>query len=34
MANDEGHGYAKKKTRDYLFNAEVLFIQTYLIGGK
>jgi dipeptidyl aminopeptidase/acylaminoacyl peptidase len=34
MANDEGHGYAKKKNRDYLFNAEVLFIQTYLIGGK
>ena len=30
MANDEGHGYAKKKNRDYLFNAEVLFIQKYL----
>jgi dipeptidyl aminopeptidase/acylaminoacyl peptidase len=32
MANDEGHGYAKKKNRDYLFNAEVLFVQKYLIN--
>ena len=32
MANDEGHGFAKKKNRDYLFNAEVLFIQTYLLA--
>jgi dipeptidyl aminopeptidase/acylaminoacyl peptidase len=30
MANDEGHGYAKKKNRDFLFDAEVLFIQRYL----
>jgi dipeptidyl aminopeptidase/acylaminoacyl peptidase len=32
MANDEGHGYAKKKNRDYLFNTEVLFIQKYLLN--
>jgi len=31
MANDEGHGYAKKKNRDFLFDAEVLFIQRYLM---
>jgi dipeptidyl aminopeptidase/acylaminoacyl peptidase len=31
MANDEGHGYAKKKNRDFLFDAEVLFIQRYLL---
>ncbi len=33
MANDEGHGYAKKKNRDYLFNAQVLFMQKYLLDG-
>ena len=33
MANDEGHGYAKKKNRDFLFDAEVLFIQRYLLDG-
>jgi dipeptidyl aminopeptidase/acylaminoacyl peptidase len=33
MANDEGHGYAKKKNRDYLFNAEVLFMNRYLLDG-
>jgi dipeptidyl aminopeptidase/acylaminoacyl peptidase len=31
MANDEGHGYAKKKNRDFLFNAEVLFIDRCLL---
>src|SRR5215469_3793298 len=31
MANDEGHGYAKKKNRDFLFDAEVLFVQKYLL---
>jgi dipeptidyl aminopeptidase/acylaminoacyl peptidase len=30
MANDEGHGYAKKKNRDFLFDAEILFIERYL----
>jgi len=32
MASDEGHGYAKKKNRDFLFDAEILFIQTYLLN--
>jgi dipeptidyl aminopeptidase/acylaminoacyl peptidase len=32
MANDEGHGYAKKKNRDFLFDAEVLFIDQCLIN--
>jgi dipeptidyl aminopeptidase/acylaminoacyl peptidase len=32
VANDEGHGYAKKKNRDFLFDAEVLFIERYLLG--
>jgi regulation of enolase protein 1 (concanavalin A-like superfamily) len=31
MANDEGHGYAKKKNQDFLFEAEVMFIQKYLL---
>jgi dipeptidyl aminopeptidase/acylaminoacyl peptidase len=33
MANDEGHGYAKKKNRDFLFDAEVLFIEQCLLKG-
>lgn len=33
MANDEGHGYAKKKNRDLLFDAQVLFMQKYLLDG-
>ena len=32
MANDEGHGYAKKKNQDFLFDAEVMFIQKYLLN--
>jgi dipeptidyl aminopeptidase/acylaminoacyl peptidase len=32
MATDEGHGYAKKKNQDLLFDAEVLFIRTYLLN--
>jgi dipeptidyl aminopeptidase/acylaminoacyl peptidase len=32
MANDEGHGYAKKKNNDFLFDAEVMFIQKYLLA--
>ncbi|MGA7313660.1 MAG: prolyl oligopeptidase family serine peptidase [Silvibacterium sp.] len=32
MANDEGHGYAKKRNQDFLFDAEVMFIQKYLLG--
>ena len=32
VANDEGHGYAKKKNRDFLFNAQVLFIDRCLVN--
>jgi dipeptidyl aminopeptidase/acylaminoacyl peptidase len=32
MANDEGHGYAKKKNQGFLFDAEVLFVEQYLLG--
>jgi dipeptidyl aminopeptidase/acylaminoacyl peptidase len=32
VANDEGHGYAKKKNRDFLFDAQVLFVDKCLLG--
>jgi dipeptidyl aminopeptidase/acylaminoacyl peptidase len=32
MANDEGHGFSKKENTDFLFDAEVMFIQTYLLN--
>jgi dipeptidyl aminopeptidase/acylaminoacyl peptidase len=32
VANDEGHGYAKKKNRDFLFDAETLFVDQCLIN--
>lgn len=32
MANDEGHGYAKKKNQDYLFYATVMFVRQFLLG--
>jgi dipeptidyl aminopeptidase/acylaminoacyl peptidase len=31
LAKDEGHGFAKKKNRDYLFYATVMFIKQYLL---
>ncbi|HSE47579.1 MAG TPA: prolyl oligopeptidase family serine peptidase [Terriglobales bacterium] len=31
MANDEGHGFAKKKNADYLFYATVMFLKEYLL---
>nr|CAA9293471.1 FIG00684568: hypothetical protein [uncultured Armatimonadetes bacterium] len=31
MANDEGHGFAKKKNIDFQFYATVLFLQEYLL---
>lgn len=34
IANDEGHGYAKKKNRDFLFAAEIMFIKRYLLGEQ
>ena len=32
MANDEGHGFAKKKNNDFLFNAEVMFVDRCLLS--
>ncbi len=32
VANDEGHGYVKKKNRDFSFDAEVLFINRCLLS--
>jgi dipeptidyl aminopeptidase/acylaminoacyl peptidase len=34
MANDEGHGYAKKKNQDYQFDATVMFIRQFLLGEQ
>jgi dipeptidyl aminopeptidase/acylaminoacyl peptidase len=34
MANDEGHGYAKKKNQDYQFYATVMFIRQFLLGEQ
>ena len=31
MANDEGHGFAKRKNRDFQFYAEILFMQQFLL---
>jgi dipeptidyl aminopeptidase/acylaminoacyl peptidase len=32
MANDEGHGFAKKKNNDFLFYSSVVFLKTYLLN--
>ena len=34
MANDEGHGYAKKKNQDFLFYSTILFVQLFLLGQQ
>ena len=34
MANDEGHGYAKKKNQDFLFYSTILFVQQFLLGDR
>jgi dipeptidyl aminopeptidase/acylaminoacyl peptidase len=34
MADDEGHGFAKKKNIEFQFFATVQFVQTYLLGAK
>lgn len=34
VANDEGHGFAKKKNQDYLQEVEVLFLRTHLLGDR
>jgi len=31
MAKDEGHGFAKKKNVDFLFDAEAMFVKEYLL---
>jgi len=33
VANDEGHGYAKKKNRDFMFDAEAAFIDDCLLNA-
>jgi dipeptidyl aminopeptidase/acylaminoacyl peptidase len=32
IAENEGHGFAKKENGDYLFATRVLFLQTFLLG--
>ena len=32
VANDEGHGYAKKKNQDFQFYATIMFVRQYLLG--
>jgi len=34
MADDEGHGFAKKKNIEFQFCATVQFVQAYLLGAK
>ena len=34
MAEDEGHGFAKKKNQDFQFAATVLFVKQFLLGGS
>jgi dipeptidyl aminopeptidase/acylaminoacyl peptidase len=31
LGKDEGHGFAKKKNRDYQFYATVVFVKEYLL---
>ena len=31
MANDEGHGFQKKKNRDFQFYATVMFVKEFLL---
>jgi dipeptidyl aminopeptidase/acylaminoacyl peptidase len=33
MANDEGHGFVKKQSSDYLFYSTILFMQRYLLAN-
>jgi dipeptidyl aminopeptidase/acylaminoacyl peptidase len=32
LAKDDGHGFAKKKNRDFLLYAEVMFVRRHLLG--
>jgi hypothetical protein len=31
MANDEGHGFAKKRNADFQFYATVMFVKEFLL---
>ena len=33
LAKDEGHGFAKKKNRDFLLYAKVMFVKQHLLGA-
>ena len=33
VADDEGHGYAKKKNRDFQFYATIMFVRQFLLGS-
>ena len=32
LAEDEGHGFARKRNQDYLFYATVAFMQSHLLN--
>jgi dipeptidyl aminopeptidase/acylaminoacyl peptidase len=34
LAEDEGHGFAKKRNRDYQFAAEAMFVKQFLLGDS
>jgi dipeptidyl aminopeptidase/acylaminoacyl peptidase len=34
VANDEGHGYSKKKNQDFQFYATVMFVRHFLLGDN
>ncbi|HEX7289049.1 MAG TPA: prolyl oligopeptidase family serine peptidase [Candidatus Angelobacter sp.] len=34
MANDEGHGYAKKKNQDFQFYSTIMFVRQFLLGEQ
>jgi dipeptidyl aminopeptidase/acylaminoacyl peptidase len=34
MANDEGHGFAKKRNADFQFYATVMFMKQFLLGNQ
>jgi dipeptidyl aminopeptidase/acylaminoacyl peptidase len=34
IANDEGHGYAKKKNQQFQFYATIMFVRSFLLGEK
>jgi dipeptidyl aminopeptidase/acylaminoacyl peptidase len=31
LAEDEGHGFAKKSNRDFYIQAQILFLEKYLL---